>query len=108
MNQEDIPVYYDCSVFPDELSSGKAMHYLNDFIFAHGYTLSVYRFQLNGVLHVLVLGECPSQEVRERMHRILAKGRIVQMSHEALIEFLKRSIEKWEEGDQEHHYGKPQ
>jgi hypothetical protein len=103
MTQEDFFVYYDAAIFPDKTTSGRAYHQLQDFIYVHDYTLSVYRFLLNDALHVLVIGERPPQQVCERMHRILEKGCSVQMSHDDLTVFLQRSLEKWKHGDSEYH-----
>lgn len=101
---DQLAIYYDASVFPDELLSGKAHKQLTTLIFSHECTLSVYRLRMNSSWYVIVIGERPMQSLCESIHGILKRGRSVQLEEELLLYLLQRSIAKRKEGDSECHY----
>ncbi|PLS80171.1 MAG: hypothetical protein CYG59_09425 [Chloroflexi bacterium] len=64
---------------------------------------SSYRFQLEQVYHVTVLGERPHTKLERRLERILASGEPVELPEDILDQLWKRrelarQINPWVEG----------
>ena len=110
--QEDEPApYHRTARFAGERPAGTTYAAAQQAIFdGPPNDLSAYRFQLNQVYHVAVLGEPPPAELDEQLTRILAAGEPAELPAEvlsALSERRRQMAERtpWSEG----HYrpGKP-
>jgi hypothetical protein len=72
--------YYKAARFNGEQIAGKAYFQAQDAIFNDpGCDLSVYRFQLNRIYHLAVLGESPSAELAQKLQEILSTGEPVPL-----------------------------
>ncbi len=111
--QEEEPVsYHRAARFADEPSAGLAYSAAQRAIFeGPPNDLSAYRFQLNTVYHVAVLGEPPPAELHEQLTAILASGEPAELPTDVLqaLSDRRRQVTRrgtpWSEG----HYrpGKP-
>ena len=86
---EDLPRYHQAPRFAGEAPAGLAYFAAQDAIYAHAgkIDLSAYRFQLDRVYHVAVLGDPPPVELHDRLRAILAAGEPAQLP-EDLLRFL--------------------
>jgi len=97
--------YYQAARFPHEQIAGLAYSQAQQTIFGQDCDLSVYRFQLNRVWHVAVLGEPPPGHLESRLHRILSPGEPTTLPAEALRILLQRRSEATRQGPWvERHY----
>ena len=71
-----LPRYHQAARFPGEEPAGEAYVAAQEAIYAHAgeVDLSAYRFQLNRVSHVVVLGDPPPTELHDRLRAIFASG----------------------------------
>lgn len=74
--QRELPRYHQASRFPGEAPAGEAYVAAEETIAAHAgdVDLSAYRFQLNQINHVAILGEPPPTELHDALRAILATG----------------------------------
>ncbi len=103
--QEQPERYYKASRFPGEEPAGRAYFKTQDTIFEarEKADLSCYRFQLDTVYHVAVLGERPHAKLERKLERILASGEAVELPEDILDVLwrrreLARQINPWVEG----------
>ena len=67
--------------------------------------LSVYRFQLNQIFHVAVLGAPPDQTLEQRLRRLLAAGDPVTLPENIITMLVARRVDASREGSWiERHY----
>ena len=71
-----LPRYHQAARFAGEEPAGVAYVAAQEALFAHAgdVDLSAYRFQLNPVYHVVVLGDPPPTELHDALRAILATG----------------------------------
>lgn len=99
--------YYLASRFKGERPAGRAYFHAQEFIFSHSsdLDLSVYRFQLDRIYHVAVLGEKPPQDAENRLKSILSAGEYVQLPSVLLKVLIVRRWEQTKHGPWiERHY----
>src|SRR5437868_1239838 len=74
--EAELPRYHQAARFADEALAEATYFAAQDVVFAHAgdIDLSAYRFQLNRVDHVVVLGEPPPSELHEQLRSVLAAG----------------------------------
>ena len=101
--QEPVP-YHRTARFADEPSVGLAYGSSQRAIFdGPPHDLSAYRFQLNTVYHVAVLGEPPPAELDAQLREILAGGEPATLRPEVLAALTERRRQMsrrgfWSEG----------
>jgi hypothetical protein len=110
MTQEEA-TYCLAARFPNEKKAGATYFPLQQMIFEakNDCDLSVYRFKLENVWHVVVLGEQPPQELHQRIEAKLTAGTLVRLRQDALDYLLERraraiQLGPWVEG----HYKNPE
>ena len=98
-------LYYLAARFPNQQKAGATYFPLQQMIFEarDDCDLSVYRFKLNNVWHVVVLGEQPPEELHQRIEAKLTTGTLVSLSEDALDYLLERraraiQLGPWVEG----------
>lgn len=103
--QEPISDYYQAARFEAENKALYAYAVLQETIGAPEVDcdLSAYRFLLNQVSHVIVLGQQPTPELEQQLKVILSAGEIVTLPPAVLASLLKRraqatKIGPWVEG----------
>lgn len=86
--------YYLASRFSGEQPAGLAYFKAQGLIFNTPESeLSVFRFQLNSVYHVAVLGDQPPHSVIEHIERILATGERVPLPPDILLQMTQRRVQ---------------
>lgn len=100
---EPLPGYYLAARYADGRSSGAAYHQAQEALFETEYELSVYRFQLDQVWHVAVLGETPPPDFAETMQSLLSTGEPTTLPADLLSMLNKRrrqatKLGSWVEG----------
>ena len=84
------PPYYRAARFSGEKPAGRAYNQAQETIFtAPDCELSAYRFHLDRVWHVAVVGEQPPQELERQLEKILSRGQPT-----TLPELLLRTLEQ--------------
>ena len=103
--------YYLAARFPNEKKAGAVYFPLQQMIFEarDDCDLSAYRFKLENVWHVVVLGEQPPNELHQRIEAELTNGVLVSLRKEVLDYLQDRRAEAsllgpWVEG----HYKNPE
>ncbi len=87
---EPVP-YHRSARFADEPSAGLAYTAAERTIFdGPPNDLSAYRFQLNRIYHVAVLGQMPPAELDEQLTTILASGEPAELPAEVLTALSER------------------
>ncbi len=104
-HQEAEPVpYHRTARFADEPSAGRTYSTAQRAIFAGPPNdLSAYRFQLNRVYHVTVLGKPPPAELDEQLTKLLAAGEPATLPQDVLAALAERRSQmsrrgSWTEG----------
>src|SRR4051794_17359869 len=88
--QEPAP-YYRAARFPSERPAGRAYDRLQEAIFGRSDAdLSAFRFQLNRIYHVAVLGQSPPEDFDRRLQRILSSGEPVSLPYDVLARLHER------------------
>lgn len=105
--QEPQP-YYQAARFQSERFAGRTYRQAQAAIYnaREDVDLSAYRFHLNQIWHVAVLGEQPSAEFEQRIQQILAAGELTPLPEEVLKLLVERRAQAtqlgpWVEG---HYY----
>ena len=91
--REPVP-YQRASRFPGEQSAGTAYAAVDRALFVADCDLSAFRFHLNRVYHVAVLGEVPPAELAARIDGILAAGEPVTLPHDVLELLVARRAQQ--------------
>ena len=77
--QEPVP-YYKAAQFKGERPAGEAYFQAQAAIFeTPDCDLSVYRFQINRIYHLTISGDLPSQDLEQKIQRILSTGESVSV-----------------------------
>jgi hypothetical protein len=80
--------------YPDMQTAGEAFERARDIVFSEDIDASAYRVQLNGVPHVVVLGEAPLlPELRRRFEVACAGGEPVELPTDARAVLVRRRLE---------------
>jgi hypothetical protein len=81
-----LPRYHQAARFPTEELAGSAYFAAQDVVFEHAgdVDLSAYRFQLNRVDHVVVLGAPPPTDLHDALRSILERGEPAVVPEEIL------------------------
>jgi hypothetical protein len=81
-----LPGYHQAARFPGEEPAGAAYFAAQEAVAAHAgdVDLSAYRFQLDRVYHVVVLGDPPPAELHDELRAILAAGDPAQLPEDVL------------------------
>ena len=97
--------YYRASRFPGERPAGQAYLAAQEALFRYPQPVdvSVYRFQLNRVYHVTVLGEPPPEELDQTLAALLATGEPAALPPEVVKLLVQRRRQatrhgSWSEG----------
>jgi len=77
-------LFYLAARFAAEGAAGQAYFRAQQAIFNTDCDLSAYRFLLNQIWHVAVLGEPPPDELRQQVQRILQSGAFTQLPEETI------------------------
>ena len=89
-SKQDPTPYYRAARFHGEKPAGRAYNQAQETIFtAPDCELSAYRFHLDRVWHVAVVGEQPPEDLERQLRRILSRGEPVALP-EALLRMLKQ------------------
>lgn len=87
--QESIP-YYKAARFKGEESAVQAYFQTQEAIFkVPECDVSAYRFHINRIWHVAVLGETPREDLDQKLHEILSTGEPVSLPP-YLLKFLTK------------------
>jgi len=108
--QARYPVYWRAACYPDEQSAGEVYFRAQQALFSTQFDLSVYRFQLDRVWHVAMLGDPPSAEFDQTVQAILADGEPTMVPAPILTALNERRLRARQLGPWvERHYrpGKP-
>jgi hypothetical protein len=71
---QPLPPYYRAARFRSHAVAGAAYQRAQDLLFASQCDLSTYRFILDGVSHVAVIGNPPPTDLEQQLQTILAAG----------------------------------
>ncbi len=84
--ESGLPRYHQAARFSDEEPAGVAYFAAQETVFAHAgdVALSAYRFQLNAVYHVAVLGDPPPTALHDELRAILSAGEPAQLPEDVL------------------------
>lgn len=88
--------YYLASRFSGERPAGRAYFQAQEFIFSHSadLDLSVYRFQIDRIYHVAVLGIKPPHDAEDKIKSILSAGEYVQLPSILLKVLIVRRLQQ--------------
>jgi hypothetical protein len=110
--EAELPRYSRTARFAGEVPAGHAYVAIEDLLYRthEEPELSCYRFQLDAVYHVAVLGEPPPRALDRQIARILAHGEPAAVPEDVLKRLNRRRLEQRELGDwveRHHRPGKP-
>src|SRR5215217_895888 len=89
-----LPAYHQAAHFPGEEPAGAAYQKAQETIFANeGCELSTYRFHMDRVWHVAVLGDPPPQQLDATLREILAAGEPAALPPEVLQQLNDRRLQ---------------
>src|SRR5438876_3670291 len=95
--------YYFAATFPNESLSKQAGDAIKEII-KHAEQLSYYRFLLEKVWHVVVIGDWPTQDAHQQIVTWLNTGTMTYIPFELLMGLFNRRLEEIQKGDwREHH-----
>jgi hypothetical protein len=100
--QEPTP-YHRAATFSGEKEAGAVYFRLQRLIDTPDADLSAYRFQVQGVWHVAVVGDAPGKELADELEKWLSSGEAVELPGDALEFLFRRRAEQirhgpWVEG----------
>ncbi len=102
--QEQTP-YYLAARYAGERQAGRAYFEGQETILRADCDLSVFRFQLNRIWHVAVLGEKPPEDLEGKLKTILSRGAPTPLPSEVLETLARRRESATEKGPWvERHY----
>ncbi|MCZ7570763.1 MAG: hypothetical protein M5U01_19560 [Ardenticatenaceae bacterium] len=103
--EEPKPAYCKAARFASEESAGQAYFQTQEAILNVPCDLSTYRFQLQQIWHVAVVGEPPSEELEQQLDEILSGGARTSLPPEILFFFQERRRQAAKFGSRvERHY----
>lgn len=92
--------YYRASRFRNERLAKRAYFRGQETVFsAQGCELSVYRFLLNGISHVAVLGDQPPTDLDQKLRGILGAGEPTTLPEDILDQLFERRAQASEQGE---------
>ncbi len=98
--EDEQPPYYQAARFEGERPAGQAYLQAQEVIFKDRKSdLSAYRFQLERVYHVAVVGEPPSRETDEKLARILSEGELTSLPPDILKALYRRRNQMKQHGE---------
>ena len=103
MGQGNSP-YYQAARFPNKKSTGPIYQAVQQLLYEDvACDLSAFRLQINGIWHVVVIGEKPSGVLHEQIEAQLTNGMLVTLDARILSPLLRRRGEAiqlgpWVEG----------
>src|SRR5215216_3988517 len=90
-SQSSEPEYLKVARFLGEKPAGRAYRQAEELLYRSPDTeLSTFRFHLNRVWHVAVLGDQPAEELGRRLERILSRGEPASLPEEVLLQLQRR------------------
>ena len=90
-HQSSEPEYLKVARFSGEKPAGRAYRQAEELLFrSPDSELSAYRFHLNRVWHVAILGDRPPEDLDRRLQRILSRGEPASLPEEILVELQRR------------------
>ena len=98
------PVYVTAARFSGEKPAGRAYRQAQDLLFATpDCELSAYRFHLDRIWHVAVLGDQPPEDLERQLQTILSRGQPASLPEEVLTQLQRRraqavNLGPWVEG----------
>ncbi len=88
---QDHPAYLKVARFSGEKQAGRAYRKAQDLLFATpDCELSSYRFHLDRIWHVAVLGDPPPEDLDRQLRTILSKGVPASLPEEVLAQLQQR------------------
>jgi len=87
--EQESKSYCRAAIFANERLAGKAYLQIQDLIFGTQYGMSAYRFKINDVFRVAVVGDTPDEELDYQIQIALAPGETLYLE-EAMLNFLQR------------------
>jgi hypothetical protein len=108
--EEQSSRYHRAAKFPGEKEAGAVYFRLQRLIDTPDADLSAYRFRIQGVWHVAVVGDAPAKELADELEKWLSAGESVDLSEDALEFLFRRRAEQIKHGPWvERHYrpGRP-
>ena len=91
--QAPLPEYYQAAHYADEARAGEAYFQAQEALFTTNFDLSAYRFRLNQVSYVTVLGDTPPVEFDQILQGILASGEPTPLDNDILMALNQRRIQ---------------
>jgi len=92
--ERKLPHYHQAARFPNERSAGSAYTEAQDALFARpDCDLSAFRFHLDRIWHVTVLGEPSAADLEQQIVAILAAGEPPILPAEVLAQFQQRRLQ---------------
>lgn len=89
--QESQSPYLRVARFNGEKPAGRAYRKAQDLLFATpDCELSAYRFHLDRIWHVAVLGDQPPEDLERQLQTILSRGEPTSLPEEVLIQLQRR------------------
>src|SRR5215213_8112013 len=90
-SQSSQPEYLKVARFLGEKPAGRAYRQAEELLYRSPDTeLSAYRFHLNRVWHVAVLGDQPTEELDRQLQKILSRGIPASLPEEILLQLQRR------------------
>ena len=89
LQQQESKSYCRAAIFANERLAGKAYLQIQDLIFGTQCDISAYRFKINDVFHVAVVGDTPDEELDSQLQKALTHGETVCLE-EPMLDFLQR------------------
>jgi hypothetical protein len=81
--------YCRAARFPDQPSSESPYLQLQDLVFESDSDLSVFRFQLDNIWHIAVLGDHPGEDIDRRLEQLVSLGQATELDSD-MLDFLFR------------------
>ena len=97
--EQELPPYYRAARFRGERPAGRAYGAAQALLFAtEECELSAYRFHLDRIWHVVVLGDTPSADLAEKLEAVLATGESTSLPPQVLGVLMERRRRATEQG----------
>jgi hypothetical protein len=101
--EQNATPYCLAAKFPSERAAGRVYFQIQRLIDSPDADLSAYRFQIQGVWHVAVVGDAPGKELADELEKWLSSGEAVELPGDALEFLFRRRAEQirhgpWVEG----------
>lgn len=97
--ETDADPYYRAARFVSERAAGRAYFRTQRLVYNSNCELSCFRFQLDGIYHVAILGEPPPKKLEQRLQRLLSNGSLVLLPPDILSRLFERRAEAARQGE---------